>query len=138
MVNNDNPWDFSDWGGHANTSGGNNTVDRIFLLSIDEVLRYFGDSGLVASGAMMGANAREESDYEGLWGWFVYDQFSRARRAIDLGGTGSWWWLRSPGGSSDAAASVGVSGRLRMHGDYVFLEDVGGGIRPALWLYLQP
>ena len=36
-TNPDNPW--------YGTSGGRNTTDKIFLLSIDEVVKYFGDSG---------------------------------------------------------------------------------------------
>jgi hypothetical protein len=35
--NNCNPW--------YGTSGGNPTVDKVFLLSIDEAVKYFGDSG---------------------------------------------------------------------------------------------
>lgn len=46
VINNDNPWTFD---GMGNTPGGANTTDRIFLLSIDEVLRYFGDSGILNS-----------------------------------------------------------------------------------------
>ena len=138
VINNNNPWDFSDWGGYANTPGGSNTIDRIFLLSIDEVLRYFGDSGLVARGSVMGAIERDESTYEGLWGWAIFDQYSGARIAHDLGGSSSWWWLRSPGVFSDRAAIVVSSGHLFLDGFYVFMSGGnGGGVRPALWLNLD-
>ena len=40
-VMNDNP--ANPWYG---TSGGNSTTDKIYLLSIAEVVKYFGDSGL--------------------------------------------------------------------------------------------
>ena len=133
VINNDNPWDFLEWGGWVNALGGNNTVDRIFLLSIDEVLRYFGDSGLVDRGATMGANERNESTYEGLGRWGIFDQYSEARIAHDLGGWASWWWLRSPGYNPYRAADVSPSGHLDLLG-----VDVGrsGGVRPALWLNL--
>ena len=51
------------------------------------MLRYFGDSGLVARGAMMGAYERDESTYEGLSGWAIFDQYIEARIAHDLGGS---------------------------------------------------
>ena len=37
VTNADNPW--------FGTPGGNDTTDRIFLLSLDELVQYFGDSG---------------------------------------------------------------------------------------------
>ena len=58
VINTNNPWNWLDMHGYVSTPGGNNTTDRIFLLSIDEVLRYFGDSGMVAQGAAMSAKER--------------------------------------------------------------------------------
>ena len=37
VINNDNPW--------FGTAGGNDTTDKVFLLSLEEVVKYFGDSG---------------------------------------------------------------------------------------------
>ena len=140
VINNNNPWDFSDWGWTAtNTPGGNNTIDRVFLLSIDEVLQYFGDSGLVEAGTTMGANARDESTLTGLFAWGVmeHNRYSEARRAIDSEGWPSWWWLRSPGISPRYAAIVMSGGFLHLSGEFVFwFGATGGGIRPALWLCL--
>ena len=53
-----------------------------------------------------------------------------------------WWWLRSPGGSTDGnsemAARVYSSGYVDAMGVYVEIdgnnEFGGGGVRPALWL----
>ena len=103
VINNDNPWDFG-WG---YTPGGNNTTDRVFLLSIDELLRYFGDSGLVE----LGRDAEERTGIDwsiphGIEWWGIHDQYSGARVAEDLGGSASWWWLRSPGRNPDLAAIV--------------------------------
>ena len=138
VINYDNPWDFSEWGGWVNTPGGNNTTDMIFLLSIDEVLRYFGDSGLVAHGATMGVSGRGAYASEMLFSWGIIDQYSEARNALDMGGHASWWWLRSPGGSPRRAASVSSTGSLVLDGGSVFWSGgVGGGVRPALWLYLE-
>lgn len=38
--------------------GGNNTLDRIFLLSIDEVVQYFGEAGLPFPPWSVGKEAR--------------------------------------------------------------------------------
>ena len=140
VVNNNNPWDFSDWwGGHVSTPGGRNTWDRIFLLSIDEVLQHFGDSGLVARGAAMGASARDSDATQGLSSFRIVDQFNGARIERDLqGSASSWWWLRSPGSDPYHAAIIDIDGSLTMSGGTAFREEVGygGGVRPALWLYL--
>ena len=118
-----------------------NTTVSIFLLSIDEVLRYFGDSGLVARGATMGANKRANNAPNwpswGIYSPGIHDQYSEARIAQDLGGSASWWWLRSPGYFPFLAAYVSLNGYLILFGDSAFGRvGVYGGVRPALWLYL--
>ena len=115
VVSDDNQW--------FNTPGGNDTEDRIFLLNIEEVVRFFGDSGQLAN-PPTGA-------------WSIIDEFSEARIARDLNGLASWWWLRSPGYFPSYAALVGFSGDLSMSGPFVFWEGGGVGVRPALWLYLD-
>jgi hypothetical protein len=129
--NKDNQW----WG----TEGGADTSDRIFLLSLDEVVRYFGDSGQLAN------RPSEDS-------WYIDDEYNEARiayAATDLtytysngetytieAGTASWWWLRSPGSSSRDAAVVNRGGSLVVVDGYYVVYDYGG-IRPALWLNLE-
>ena len=145
VINNNNPWDFLKTHGYANAPGGNNTVDRLFLLSIDEVLRYFGDSGLVAEGAAMGVDERYDIEPQlPDWGiyWFgIHDQYSEARMT-HFGDSPSWWWLRSPGASSGLVSYVGRDGRLSLSGRYATRPldampiDGPGGVRPALFLYL--
>ena len=136
VINNDNPWDFSEFHGWVNTPGGNNTVDRIFLLSIDEVLRYFGDSGLVALVATMGFERAWDYAPEG-WSWEgVFDQYSEARITWDIGGSNSLWLLRSPGSRPSFVAFVDIRGYLGLSGTYA-ANWRGDGIRPALWLYLE-
>ena len=116
VINNDSPL--------FGTSGGNNTTDRIFLLSIEEVVRYFGDSGRLAS--------LNRFQHEG-----IYDEYNTARIATNAAGPDSWW-LRSPGFDEDFAATVAHNGEIFMFGIRVFFsQDVGFGIRPALWLNLR-
>ena len=114
VVNNDNPW--------YNTIGcGNTTTDKIFLLNLEEVVQYFGDSGKLKN--------RPGQDF------YFHDQYSQSRIVYDKNGKASWWWLRSPGDHSLYAAGVNDDGDV-----YVGGYDVGnfGGIRPALWLNLEP
>ena len=134
VINNNNPWDFSDSGGYASTPGGNDTTDRIFLLSIDDVLQYFGDSNLVALGATMGARERDAHG-QGLRRWGIYDRYNNARISQDSTGSVLSWWLRSSGHNSRLAAVVGTRGYLIVDGDSIINSNVG--IRLALWLSLE-
>ena len=113
-ANADNPW--------FGTPGGSDTTDYIFLLSLDEVVRYFGDSGQLEN--------RPEDAYT------IDDQFNDARRATRDNGEASWWWLRSPSDNSLNAAFVRNVGTLNLVGASVRSPD--GGVRPALWLNLDP
>ena len=123
------PNDNNQW---LNTSGGNATNDKIFLLSIEEVVKYFGDSGDLKN--------RKGLYYDRNWVLFkdgkgaISDQYNSARLALDTDCAASWWWLRSPGGSSEFAASVRADGKVDLKGSHVRFG--GGGLRPALWLNL--
>jgi CYTH domain-containing protein len=104
------------------TDGGNDTIDRVFLLSIEEVVRYFGDSGQLKN-----KNPNDER--------FIDDNFNK-KRGVSSKNTG--WWLRSPGLDTGVAAFVDSDGSLCMYGGII-----GGGygnegaVRPALWLNLK-
>ena len=123
-TNPDNPW--------YGTPGGGDTTDKVFLLSLDEVVKYFGDSGDL--------RARKDNGLRD----HINDQYNEARMAkygktsnrfIPIG-QAAWWWLRSPGGGVDKfafAAVVDSDGWLLIDGGFV---GDGGGVRPALWLNL--
>jgi len=107
------------------TNGGNDTTDKIFLLSLEEVVKYFGDSGQLRN--RPGADAH----------WII-DKYNSARTAYDSTGKATPWWLRSPG---EVGASVVDVGGDSVDGDdegivYVIGGNVhaNGGVRPALWL----
>jgi hypothetical protein len=118
------------------TPGGNDTRDKVFLLSIDEAERYFSDDSartakLNLTRAQMEDAARrmdENSDYYDL----TYD------RALELNtqynGEAVWWWLRSPGSDANRAAIVLVDGYVGDLGGVVITGN--GGVRPALWVNL--
>jgi len=110
-INRNNQW--------FGTNGGSGTSDRIFLLSLEEVVRYFGDSGQLE-------NSPDE--------WSISDEYNSERIARDANGDASWWWLRSPGRSGIRAASVGIGGGVGVGGTGV--THGNGGVRPALWINL--
>jgi len=125
IDNPNNPW--------YGTSGGNATYDKVFLLSLDEVCRYFGDSGDLKS--RKGWNLKNDQlVLKNGKGCFINDQYNGARIAKDSNGIAFWWWLRSSGDSLNYAAIVANDGYVYVSGD----NDVGwsGGVRPALWLNL--
>ncbi len=96
------------------TKGGNDTEDRLFLLSVSEADKYF-KSGSHKDSAL-----------------------SRTCGYID--GEASWWILRSPGYDSSCVSCVSEIGVLF---DGV-IDDGGyqvgnkSGIRPAFWIELTP
>ena len=104
IVNQDNPV--------YGIEGGNNTFDKIFLLSLSEV--------------------SEQQDGE-KYG-FLDDEI-RACGKSDFSKTGSWWWLRSPGSYSLDAAEVNDDGWVGRNGSRV--DSSYGGVRPALHLNLS-
>ena len=122
--NPNNPW--------YGTSGGNATTDRVFLLSLDELVKYFGDSGDLRNKKRYGWG---DSKYVlKTDGYYLHDQYNDERIAKDGRDEACWWWLRSPGGYRYDAAYVDSGGGVDMGGFDTFRES--GGVRPALWLNL--
>lgn len=110
--NMDNPW--------YGTIAGNETIDKIFLLSLDEVCKYFGDSTDKLYN-------RGNNRY-----WKKNDENNSKRRAR-FNDTYWWWWLRSPGRHNRVTAYVhGTDGCVGVNGNNI--TNGNGGIRPALWL----
>ncbi|MCL2577547.1 MAG: DUF6273 domain-containing protein [Defluviitaleaceae bacterium] len=107
------------------TDGGKTTEDKLFLLSVEEVIKYFGNSG-------QWGNKNPDNHA------FINDRYNNARKTPDTQGLPSWWWLRSPGEDLDFAAYVNASGMISMDGFLINLSGgAGGGIRPALWIDLN-
>ena len=96
------------------TSGGNDTEDKVFLLSKKEAKTLFSNDDERI------AKATEYAEKSG-----VYVNEEKA----------AWWWLRSPGSYSDCAAGVDDDGWVFRNSSYV--DDSSGGVRPALHLNLQ-
>ncbi|MCL2052829.1 MAG: DUF6273 domain-containing protein [Oscillospiraceae bacterium] len=126
--NADNQW--------YNTDGGSNTTDSIFLLSLNELVRYFGDSGDLRSKKRYGYDVKMKKFVQNANGHMLCDMYGSARVANYLREKGHTWRLRSPGDGSDDAAYVGYDGGVQVAGYPVDDDASLGGVRPALWLKL--
>lgn len=87
VVNEDNP--------DYNIEGGNDTEDRVYLMSLSEVMNK--DFGFCEDDGTWSVSRRVKvSDYAHAMGAYVNDTDSDY---VDNG----YWWLRSPGSTDDAA-----------------------------------
>ena len=100
--------------GEYGTDAGKDTMDKVFLLSIDETKKYFSSDD---------ARKCEPTEYVVPQGVYLED------------GVNVWWWLRSPGRLQAHAAFVGESGFVYANGNGVTGESLA--IRPALWINLK-
>ena len=96
------------------TSGGNDTEDKVFLLSEKEAETLFSNDD---------ERIAKATEYAEKSGVYVNEE-----KAV-------LWWLRSPGCSRDYAAEVSYYGWINRSGCDVNSYDVG--VRPALHLNLQ-
>lgn len=101
------------------TSPGNNTTDKIFLLSIKEVNEYFSSDEARKCAPTKYAEAK------GVWTSIIDSAGGKAT---------CQWWLRSPGYNSNLAAYVNYNSSVSSNGDNVSYE--GFGVCPALWINL--
>uniref|UniRef100_UPI002FCE2382 DUF6273 domain-containing protein n=1 Tax=Algoriphagus boritolerans TaxID=308111 RepID=UPI002FCE2382 len=105
------------------TKGGANTTDKIFLLSLEEVCGYFG-------------NSNENLKIKDNQKWLISDENDLNRQA-KYSNIYHWWRLRSPGYYGRTSASVNSNGNVYVRGNGVYGRPRdGGGVRPALWLKL--
>lgn len=107
------------------TNGGNNTQDKIFLLSYAEANRYFGVTWKGGNNKKSRVTPTAYAQKTGAW-------TSESNTTAD-GAWAGWWWLRSPGNFQHSAADVSYDGSLY----YADFYDVRGCVRPALWVDLM-
>ncbi|MDE6625802.1 MAG: acyltransferase [Lachnospiraceae bacterium] len=89
--------------------------DKVFLLSVEEALRYFEDD--------------EDRLLEATPNAFIEGINQNSRNLC------SWWWLRDTGDEANKAAVVTMFGEIDQSGEYVNI--VSGGVRPAVWVDIQ-
>ena len=95
-------------------NGGNDTTDKVFLLSIDETYLYFpSEDERKTFGTMF---AKDNGLYENKG----YNE----------------WWLRSPGHVENYATVVDSAyGMVHEYGSNI--SEHGAGVRPAIWVVLE-
>ena len=99
------------------TDAGNDTEDKVFLLSIEEANRYFKYDS---------ERQCVSTEYAKANGAYTYEIDSASN---------CFWWLRSQGGYSNKSASVVNSdGTVSKYGNAV--DDNRDCVRPAMWISL--
>ena len=107
IVNQDNPY--------YGTEGGNNTSDKIFLLSSAEV----------------------DENEDGKKYGFLNDETRKCKGNSFSEMKIAFWWLRAPGDDSFDAAAVNIDGWVGGRGYYGYGGYNNDGVRPALHLNLS-
>ena len=93
------------------TRPGDTTIDKVFLLSIVEVEKYF----------------RNDKSRK-----CIPTAYAKANKVLTSGTENCWWWLRSSGNEESSIALVKSDGCIYYVGltaDFEF-----AGVRPALWI----
>lgn len=120
-VDNSKSQCYSGW----NTSGGNNTEDKVFLLSYAEANKYFG----VTHDTTSNTKSRvAPTAYAIAQGAYTHSS-NKTADGTDAG----WWWLRSPGFYQGSAAGVRTDGSL----NYYRVDDDSDSLHPALWVNIE-
>ncbi len=120
-VDNSKSQCYSGW----NASGGNNTQDKVFLLSYAEANKYFG---VTYDNSSNTKSRVAPTAYAIAQGAFTYS-YDKTADSTDAG----WWCLRSPGNYQDRAAGVDTVGSLGNSS----VSNVSGSVRPALWVNID-
>ncbi len=101
---------------------GNDTDDRVFLLSVVEARRYYTSN---AEGMCI------PTEYALSAGAWTTRRINADKKHNLNGKATGWWWLRSPGLSRDEATGVGYEGYVGTSGS---VSRSDGMVRPVLWL----
>lgn len=99
---------------------GNATTDKVFLLSINEVNKYF------SSDEDRKCIPTEYAKANG-----AYTNSSYTRNGVPT----CWWWLRSLGDIQSIAVYVDRDGSVDYRGMYVITDSAC--VRPAVWLNIK-
>ena len=103
------------------TNPGNATTDKVFLLSINEVEKYFNSDEARKCAPTAYAKAQGASTSDTC--------------KTPSGAATCWWWLRSPGDDQSSAAYVYFGGNVFELGNYVFSGL--NAVRPAMWITID-
>lgn len=96
------------------TEAGVSTTDKIFILNINEVEKYFPI----------------ETDRQ-----CQPTDSAIANSIYDFNNYNSWWWLRSPGSYQKHASGIANSGSISFSGAFVNSDRIF--VRPAMWISIK-
>ena len=132
---------------------GNETTDKIFLLSFEEVEEYCTNTGEYSvKEELRIAKATQYAKAQGLYVMSEYlnETYSKGedesqavleeKESDEENESGfetgaGWWWLRSLGAKDTKAMDVRTDGEIRYYGH---LNGEGNiGVRPAMWISLE-
>lgn len=116
------------------TEAGNDTTDLVFLLSLEEVAKYyFGDSSALLD------NPKPKQRY-----WFERKDVNNSLRRAIYQNYIWWWWTRTPGKNQRVSVYIHGDGNIGIQGNGIcnpsfntlhpISQSNKGGLRPALWL----
>ncbi len=106
------------------TRGGSATNDDVFLLSIDEVLKYFSVS----------KNTSEKYYWRGESRLVKNPTEYAINHGAEMTNGAVYWWLRSPGETADHAARINANGNVIVSGNRVHAKN---GVVPVIWVKLS-
>lgn len=130
--------------------GGNDTEDRVFLLSFEESMKYLSVNYDFTTRSYYSTEEviySTPTDYANNRGAYFMTRVTNDIAVIksrssytndnvkDSLDNSCWYWLRSPGIHKNVAAIVSYSGLVRLSGGIV--DYAHGGIRPAMWVNLE-
>lgn len=113
------------------TSGGKNTIDKVFLLSRSDLiqLKYFIDNG----------HKGMIDPYEPLsWSCYVCQgtAYCYAQGAEKNEKGNCCWWVRTPGDVQNSAVAIYYDGKVFEDGIFCYIAH--DAVRPAIWVNLEP
>lgn len=124
LVDNSAGQGYSKW----NSDGGNNTEDKVFLLSCAEANRFFNVKSW-SDGYEINIQSRVAPTEYAIANWANKTNTELTAEGREAG----HWFLRSPGAGQDRVAYVYEDGTL----SHTNVYSVGSSVRPALWLDLN-
>ncbi|MEG2018605.1 MAG: DUF6273 domain-containing protein [Clostridium sp.] len=117
-----------------NGEGTPDTEDKVFLLSVNEIMdasNKLGKNFLISVGTEFAK--RKKADGCNL---YVYDKTNKDNYIIRNGEEVgcSWWWLRTQGNKSSRAYFIGTGCSIRSYANVSVARD---GVRPAIKINLE-
>ena len=106
------------------TAAGKDTTDKIFLLSINEVVNKVSDYGFCTGFGESSGRWIQSTAYAGAMG------VNTVNSSHTGGNDNAWWWLRSPGFNQSTASNIYDCGDVEAHGTRVAYQNAG--VVPAL------